>query len=220
MTENPLVMEPEERLGFWARTRAYLLGGLLVLGPTTLSVWILWRLFVWIDSLLGKYLRFSWLDYKQIPGLGLVAMIILLIVSGWMASLFAGFALVRAWDRALARLPVFRMIYNPAKQIGEAFLSGKRTVFHRVVLVQWPHDNAWAVAFVTAPPPRTLAGKLEGDMVGVFVPSTPNPTAGHYHLMKRERVIPVDLTVEQGLQLIVSGGVVRPEDSEAVPRLS
>ncbi|HKA23370.1 MAG TPA: DUF502 domain-containing protein [Candidatus Eisenbacteria bacterium] len=218
-THLPLPIEPVEPLGFWARMRAYLLGGLLVLGPTALSVWVLWRLFVWIDGLLGKYLRFSWLEYRQIPGLGLIAMLILLLVSGWMASLFAGFTLVRAWDRALARLPLFRVIYNPAKQLGEAFLSGKRTVFHQVVLVQWPHAEAWAIAFLTAPPPRSLAGRLDGDMVGVFVPSTPNPTAGHYHLMKRERVIAVDLTVEQGIQLIVSGGVVRPEDSESVRTL-
>jgi uncharacterized membrane protein len=213
LSEPPLSIDPlEPSLGFWARVRAYLLGGLLVLGPTAISVWVLWRLFLWIDGLLGRYLRFSWVEYRQIPGLGLIAMLILLLVSGWMASLFAGFTLVRAWDRALARLPLFRVIYNPAKQLGEAFLSGKRSVFTQVVLVQWPHPDTWTIAFLTAPPPRTLSQKLEGDIVGVFVPTTPNPAAGHYHLMKREHVILVDLTVEHAIQMIVSGGVVRPED--------
>jgi uncharacterized membrane protein len=214
LSEQPITIDSTEPpLGFWARMRAYLLGGLLVLGPTALSVWVLWRVFVWIDGLLGKYLRFSWVEYRQIPGLGLIAMLLLLIFSGWMASLFAGFTLVRAWDRALGRVPLFRVIYNPAKQIGEAFLApGKRSVFHQVVLVQWPHPGLWAIAFLTAPPPRALAGKLDGDMVGVFVASTPNPTAGHYQLVRRDQVILVDLTVEQALQMIVSGGVVRPED--------
>jgi uncharacterized membrane protein len=208
----------EPPLGFWTRIRAYLLGGLLVLGPTALSVWVLWRVFVWIDGLLGKYLRFSWFEYRQIPGLGLVAMLILLLVAGWMASLLAGFTLVRAWDRALGRLPLFRVIYNPAKQLGEAFLApGKRSVFHQVVLVQWPHPGLWAIAFLTAPPPRSLADKVGGDIIGVFVPSTPNPTAGHYHLIERDRVIFVNLTVEQGIQMIVSGGVVRPEDFQPAP---
>jgi uncharacterized membrane protein len=218
LSEQPIAIDPnvEPPLGFWARIRAYLLGGLLVLGPTALSVWVLWRVFVWIDGLLGKYLRFSWVEYRQIPGLGLVAMLLLLIFSGWLASLFAGYTLVRAWDRALGRLPLFRVIYNPAKQIGEAFLApGKRSVFHQVVLVQWPHPGLWAIAFLTAPPPRALAGKLDGDWVGVFVASTPNPTAGHYQLVARDRVIFVDLTVEQALQMIVSGGVVRPEDVQA-----
>lgn len=222
MSTDPMSLDEQVLpLGFWARLRAYLLGGLLVLGPTTISVWVLWRLFVWLDGLLGEYLRFAWLDHRRIPGLGLVAMLILLVVSGWMASLFAGFALVRAWDRALARLPVFRMIYNPAKQLGQAFLTSRRSVFNQVVLVQWPHQDIWAIAFVTAPAPRSLTDKLGGEMMSVFVPSTPNPTAGHYHLIARERVIEVDLTVEQGLQMIVSGGVVRPEDSEIVsPRRS
>jgi uncharacterized membrane protein len=220
LSEQPLTLDPgEPGLGFWARIRAYLLGGLLVLGPTALSVWVLWRTFVWIDSLLGKYLRFPWLDYKQIPGLGLIAMLILLLVSGWMASLFAGFTLVRAWDRALARLPLFRVIYNPAKQLGEAFLTpGRRTVFRQVVLVQWPHPGTWAIGFVTATPPRALSERAGSELMSVFVPSTPNPTTGFYHLIPRERVVEVDLTVEQGIQMIVSGGVVRPEDSEIAPQ--
>ena len=218
MSHHPLTIEEQEPLGFWGRVRAYLLGGLLVLGPTTISVWVLWRLFVWLDGLLGEYLRFAWLDHRRIPGLGLIAMLILLLISGWMASLFAGFTLVRAWDRALARLPLFRVIYNPAKQLGEAFLTGKRTVFRQVVLVQWPHPGTWAIGLVTAPPPRALSEKVGSELLSVFVPSTPNPTTGFYHLIPRERVVEVDLTVEQGIQMIVSGGVVRPEDSEIVPQ--
>ena len=219
MNENPFTVLENDRPGFWARLRAYLLGGLLVIGPSALSIWVLWRLFLWIDGLLGQYLRFPGLDYRRIPGFGLVAMLLLLVISGWLASLFAGVTLMRAWDRALARLPLFRVIYNPAKQLGEAFLSERRTVFQQVVLVPWPHPGLWAIGFVTAPPPRALSEAIGGELLSVFMPSTPNPATGHFQLVPRAAVVPVDLTVEQGMQMIVSGGVVRPADAEIVPRL-
>jgi uncharacterized membrane protein len=202
------------RPSLWRRLRVYLLSGLLVLGPTALSLWVLVKVFYWIDGLLGNYLRLPWFDYHRIPGFGFIAMLVVLLVTGWLAHLLAGVTVMKAWDRALARLPLFRVIYNPAKQLGEALLSGKRTVFHQVVLVQWPHPGTWAIGFVTAKPPQALSEKVGAELVSVFVPSTPNPTTGFYHLISRERIVPVDLTVEQGIQMIVSGGVVRPPDSE------
>jgi len=202
------------RPGLWQRLRVYLLSGLLVLGPTALSLWVLVKVFYWIDGLLGNYLRLPWFDYRRIPGFGFVAMLVTLLVTGWLAHLLAGVTVMKAWDRALARLPLFRVIYNPARQLGEALLSGKRTVFRQVVLVQWPHPGTWAIGFITAKPPQALSEKAGADLLSVFVPSTPNPTTGFYHLIPSERVVPVDLTVEQGIQMVVSGGVVRPSDGD------
>ena len=216
MSESPFPVMEDERPGFWARLRDYLLGGLLVLGPTALSLFVLWRLFLWMDGLLGEYLRFSWFEYRRIPGLGVVAMLLLLLISGWLASLFAGVTLMRAGDRALARLPLFRWIYKPARQLGEAFLSERRTVFQQVVLVQWPHPGTWAIGFVTSTPPRALSEAVGGELLSVFMPNTPNPTTGRYQLVPRSAVVPVDLTVEQGMRMIVSGGVVNPTDAEVV----
>jgi uncharacterized membrane protein len=206
--------------GLGARLRLYLLTGLLVLGPTALSLWVLVQAFQLADGLLGRYVNelFPALRGRPIPGLGLLAILFLLLVTGWAANLLAGVAFVHAAERALSRLPVFRSIYNPAKQLGEALFSGRRTAFHQVVLVQWPHPGAWRIGFVTTPPPRALGERVGAELVSVFVPSTPNPTSGFYHLFPADRVVPVDLTVEQGVQMIVSGGVVRPPDDEVRAR--
>jgi uncharacterized membrane protein len=207
-----------DRPGFWARLRAYLLGGLLVIGPSALSIWVLWRGFIWLDGLIGQYLRFPWLEYRRIPGLGLIAILLLLVIAGWLASLFAGATLARAGERALARVPLFRTIYKPAKQLGEAFLTERRTVFQQVVLVQWPHPGMWAIGFVTTPPPRLLSEAVGTELLSVFMPGTPNPATGRFQLVPRDATVPVDLTVEQGMRMIVSGGVVNPTDAEIARR--
>jgi len=211
---NPTASKPR-REPFFARVRAWFLTGVIVIAPTAITFWVLFRLLNWVDNLLGRYLRFAALDYHRIPGLGLVATGVLLLIVGCIATLVGQGPLARMWDRLLLRIPGVGIVYGSTKSLGEALLSQNEETFRQVVLVQWPHPGLWAIAFLTAPPPRALAGKLEGDLVGVFVPSTPNPTAGHYHLVPRDRVILVDLTVEQGIQMIVSGGVVRHEDVQA-----
>jgi uncharacterized membrane protein len=209
--------ESGRRRGLVSRLRDYLVSGLLVLGPAALSIWVLVKGFTWLDGLLGQYLRFPWFEYRRIPGLGFVAVLVALLAAGWVAHLIAGLAVVRAWERLLARIPLFRVIYNPAKQLGEALLSGKRGVFQEVVLVSWPHPGAWVIGFVTGTPPRRISEAAGCDLVGVFVPKTPNPTSGFYQLVPRERLVPLDLTVEQGLQMVVSGGMVQPPAPRVTP---
>jgi uncharacterized membrane protein len=200
------------RTGVLGQLRDYLLSGLIVIGPTALSLWVLVKLFNWLDGLLGEYLRFHWFEYRRIPGLGFVAMVLVLLLTGWLAHVFAGFAVVRTWDRLLARIPLFRLIYTPVKRLGEALLGGKRNVFERVVLVQWPHPGVWVMGFVTGTPPQTVSDSAGCELLSVFVPKTPNPTSGFYQLVPRDSVVPLDLTVEQGIQMVVSGGVVGPGD--------
>ncbi len=203
-------VEETHRRGVMRRLRDYLLSGLIVLGPAALSLWVLVQVFNWLDGLLGQYLRLRWFEYRRIPGLGFVAMLVVLLVTGWLASVLAGVALVRAWERVLARIPLFRVIYNPARQLGEALLAGKRNVFQEVVLVPGPHPGVWVIGFVTGPLPVSVAGGTGGDLVGVFIPKTPNPTSGFYELVPRAQLVPLDITVEQGLKMVISGGVVRP----------
>ena len=185
-----------------------------MIGPTALTIWVLTRIFFWLDGILGEYLRFPWFDYRRIPGLGLVVILGLLLLAGWITNRYAGESLLRTWEGMMLRIPLFRVIYTSAKQLGEALLTEKRTVFHRVVLVRWPHPDLWAIGLVTADPPPVLSDKVGTNLVSVFVPSTPNPTTGFYHLVPADRVVPVDLTVEQGLQMVVSGGVIRPHEGE------
>ena len=192
--------------------RTYLFSGLLVLGPTALTLFVLVRLFGWLDGILGVYLRFPWFDYRRVPGLGFLAMLLLLLLAGWIAHRFAGMSVLLWWDRIIGRIPIFRLVYTSAKQLGEALLSEKRTVFRQVVLVHWPHPETWAIGLTTAPPPRALSDRAGEELLSVFIPSTPNPTTGFYQLVPAHRVVPLDLTVEQGIQMVVSGGVIRPPD--------
>ena len=215
MSEQESQLFPIEKgPGFWVMFRTYLLGGLIVLGPTAVTLFVLVRFLGWMDGILGEYLRFPWLDYRRIPGLGFLAVLLLLLFAGWTAHRFAGISALLWWDRALGRIPIFRLVYTSAKQLGEALLSEKRSVFRQVVLVRWPHPETWAIGLVTAPPPRHLSERAGGELMSVFVPSTPNPTTGFYQLVPADRVVPLDLTVEQGIQMVVSGGVVRPPDAE------
>ncbi len=216
MTDEALHLPDFEppRVGFWARLRGYFLAGLLVLGPTTITLFVLLR-FLWIlDGLLGRYIKFpalvtTWLPEGRIPGLGIVAMFLLVLLAGFVASSLAGTGALAAWERVLTRLPLARIIYSATKGLGEAFLSGRRTAFRQVVLVEYPRPGVWVIAFRSADPPETLSVTAGVRLVSVFVPNTPNPTSGYFRLFPETSVRPVDLTVEQAVKLIASAGVVQ-----------
>src|SRR5947199_3318717 len=119
------------------RLRNYFLAGLLVLGPTAITMWVLFRLLNWVDNLLGRYLRFAALDYHRIPGLGLLTTALLLLVVGFVAAQVGQGPVARLWDRLLLRIPGVGIVYGSTKSLGEAFLSQKEETFRKVVLVQW-----------------------------------------------------------------------------------
>src|SRR5436190_1403581 len=159
------------------RLRNYFLAGLLVLGPTAITLWVFFRLLNWVDNLLGRYLRFAALDYHRVPGLGLLATILLLTIVGWVASWIGARPLVRMWDMLLTRIPGIGIVYGSTKSLGEAFLS-KEQAFRQVVLVPWPHLGMWRVAFITGRPSPDVSRKLGTEVEVVFVPHTPNPASG------------------------------------------
>jgi len=198
------------------RLRNYFLAGLLVLGPTAITLWVFFRLLNWVDNLLGRYLRFAALDYHRIPGLGLLATLVLLVVVGWVASWLGAGPLGRAWDRLLTRIPGVGIVYGSTKSLGEAFLTNRKNeVFRQVVLVPWPHPGMWRVGFLTGPPTDKVREMLDEDLEVVFVPHTPNPASGFVHYVPKSAVIYLDWPVEEGLKVVVSGGIVQPSDGEA-----
>jgi uncharacterized membrane protein len=192
------------------KLRNYLITGLLVLAPTAITLWVFFRLLNWVDNLLGRYLRFAFFDYHRIPGIGLVATLLLLVLVGWMASWVGARSLFGVWDAMLARIPGINILYGSTKSLGEAFLSKKKDAFRQVVLVPWPHPGLWRVGFLTGPPSPEIRERLGRDVEVVFVPHTPNPASGFVHYVPRASLIILDWTVEDGLKVIVSGGVVQP----------
>lgn len=197
------------------RLRNYLFTGLLVLAPTAITIFVLFRLLNWVDNLLGRYLRFEFVDYHRIPGLGLVATLLVLMIVGFVASLIGQGPLSRLWDQMLNRIPGVGLVYGSTKSLGEAFLTQREEqAFRKVVLMQWPRPGVWRIGFVTGHVHAELKAKLGEDIACVFVPHTPNPASGFVHYVPKRELIYLDWPVEDGLKVVVSGGVVQPDGVE------
>ena len=216
MSAMPPVIPPDppRRTGAMHRLRNYLIAGLLALAPTAITLWVLVILLNWMDNLLGRYLRFKFLDYHRIPGLGLVATFVLLLMVGWLVTMvgrwLGGRPLLSVWDHLLSRIPGVGLLYGSTKSFGEAFFMGRESTFKQVVLVPWPSPGIYRIGFIAARPSPAVRRHLGDDIEVVFVPHTPNPASGFVHYVPRSQVIRLDWTVEQGLKVIVSGGVLQP----------
>lgn len=197
------------------RIRNWLITGLLVLAPTAVTLWVFFRLLNWMDNLLGQFFRFAALDYRRIPGIGLVATLLLLMVAGAIASWLGSRSLFVMWDAMLTRIPGLGILYGSTKSLGEAFLKRRQETFRQVVLIQWPHPGVWRVGFVTGPAGASVKAKLGEDVEVVFVPHSPNPASGFVHYVPRTALHYLDWTIEDGLKMVVSGGVVQPEPVRA-----
>ena len=206
--------EPKPRRSVAGTLRDWLFTGLLVLAPTAITMWIFFRLLNWVDNLLGRYLRFAALDYRRIPGIGLLATLIILALVGGVATWLGSRQLGAIWDRFLSSIPGLGIVYGSTKSVGEALFSRKgEQTFKQVVLVPWPHEHMWRVGFVTGRASLQLREKLGTDIEVVFVPHTPNPASGFVHYVPRSQVLYLDWPVEEGLKVIVSGGLVQPGGS-------
>jgi uncharacterized membrane protein len=210
---------PRPRGGAVRRLRTYLLTGLLALAPTVITLWLLYLLLNWMDSLLGTYLRFRVLDYHRIPGLGLVATFLLLLVVGWFVTILGrwlgGRPLLEFWDRLLSRIPGVGVLYGSTKSFGEALFTERDTAFKQVVLIPWPSPGIYRIGFIPARPDPEVARRLGMEVEVVFVPHSPNPASGFVHYVPRSQVIHLDWTVEEAVKVIVSGGVLQPTAAAA-----
>ncbi len=204
---------------FAGRLRNYLITGLLVLAPTAVTLWVFFRMLNWVDNLLGQYFRFAALDYHRIPGIGLAATLVLLTIVGALASWIGSKSLFAMWDTMLTRIPGLGILYGSTKSLGEAFLNRRKQAFRQVVLVQWPHSRMWRIGFLTGPPSPSVSARFPEEMEVVFVPHTPNPASGFVHYVPKSAVIYLDWQVEDGLRVVVSGGVVQPHEG-ALPAAS
>jgi len=198
------------RPSFMGHLRNWFVTGLLVLAPSAITLWVLYRFFNWVDNLLGRYLRFARYDYHRIPGLGLVATVLLLLIVGFVAARIGQGPIARLWDRLLLRIPGVGIVYGSTKSLGEAFLLQKEETFRKVVLIQWPHPGIWRVGFLTGHVSRNVKERIGQDVSCVFVPHTPNPASGFVHYVPKQDLVELDWAVEDGLKVIVSGGVVQP----------
>ncbi len=216
-------IEPPRRFTAAGRLRNYLIAGLLALAPTAITLWVLVVLLNWTDNLLGRYLRFHVLGDHRIPGLGLVATFVLLLIVGWLVTVIGrwlgGRPMLSMWDHLLSRIPGVGLLYGSTKSFGEAFFMGRESTFKQVVLVPWPSPGIYRIGFIAARPGPAVRRHLGDDVEVVFMPHTPNPASGFVHYVPRAQLIYLDWAVEDGLKVIVSGGVLQPgEFAAAVAR--
>lgn len=193
--------------------KKYFITGLLVLVPLFITVWVLTSLIGIMDTSL-LLLPISWRPKAiigfEIPGVGAVLTMLIIFVTGLIATNFFGKQLILLWESLLARVPVVKSIYASVKQVSDTLFSDSGNAFRHAVLVQFPRQGVWTIAFITGHPGGDVVNHLSGDYVSVYVPTTPNPTGGYFLMMPRADVIELDMSVDEALKYIISMGVVAP----------
>jgi uncharacterized membrane protein len=195
---------------FNGRIRAYFIAGILVVGPIVFTLWITWTFVDFIDRAVAKLLPDPLDLIFQFPGLGLVVAVVVLTLLGWLTAGYAGRGLLRLSDMIMTHMPVVSGIYVALKQLFETVLANRSNSFREVVMVEWPSPGMWTVAFVTSRAEGEMADQAGEDLIGVYVPTTPNPTSGYLIYLPRAKVRALDMSVEEGLKLVVSIGIVVP----------
>jgi len=196
-----------------AALKKYFITGLLIWVPLAITFWVLSLIVRTMDQsllLLPQAIHPEHLLGLYIPGIGALLTLLVVFLTGIVAANIVGQKLVRFWEGALARIPVVKSIYYSVKQVSDTLFSGSGVAFRKVLLVRYPHPEAWSVAFQTGHPARDVADMLPDEHVGVFIPTTPSPVNGFFFFVKRRDVIELDMNVDEALKYIVSMGVVAP----------
>lgn len=186
--------------------RRYLFTGLLVLLPVVVTTFVLWRLFFTLDDILGRFVE-TYIG-RSLPGVGLIALVALIMGIGAVASNILGGRAIRFGERLVTRVPLMGWIYATTKQLFSTILEERSESFRKVVLVSYPQKGTYSVAFLTSESPQAVEGPLGKGFVTVFMPTTPNPTSGILLVVPAADVIPLNMTVDEGLKLVISAGAL------------
>ena len=197
--------------------RKYLIAGLLIWIPLVITLWVLKLIVETLDQSL-LLLPDEWQTEHflgvHVPGLGVILTLVIVFVSGVFATNFFGARFILLWNAVLRRIPVVNSIYSSVKQISDTLFSSTGQAFRKALLVQWPRQGAWTIAFLTGVPGGDVVNHISGDYVSIYVPTTPNPTGGYFVMLPRSEVIELDMTVDDALKYIISMGVVSPSTPE------
>lgn len=203
--------------------KRYFITGLLVWVPLVITLWVLNLLIGTMDmSLLLLPTAYQPVHVlgMNIPGLGVILTVAVILLTGLFTANIVGQRLIGFWESLLGRIPIVKSIYHGVKQVSDTLFSGNGESFRKVLLVRYPHPQAWSLAFQTSVPGRDVSSKLDGEYVGVFIPTTPSPVNGFYFFVKKSEVIELDMGVDQALKYIISMGVVAPPDKDLAVKLA
>jgi uncharacterized membrane protein len=201
--------------------KKYLVAGLLVWLPAAVTIWVITAALGALDGLFGWLLTVTQAvlpagaqetieRLRHIPGLGVIVVLAGLLLTGVFAANMVGQWWLRQGSRLLNKIPIVKSIYNSVKQVSDTLFSSSGNAFREAVLVQYPREGAWTIAFVTGKPGGEAAQHLSGDYLSVYVPTTPNPTSGFFLMVPRTDVIELEMSVDEALKYVISMGVVAP----------
>ena len=193
------------------KIRNYFFAGIIVLLPLVTSLYIFWILFTWLDNLVGWPIK---VVPSELPGAGIISAIIIIFLTGLLAANIVGKKLVGVTDLLFSRMPFIRNIYTAIKQLIDTFIKKDRTSFKKVVMVEYPRKGIYAMGFATGESKGEPQMRTNSELMSIFIPTTPNPTSGMLIMVPKENVIYLDMSIEEGLKFVISGGVVAPPVTE------
>ena len=227
---TPFDPEKPRRASLFSRLRSSFLTGLVVIAPVWLTIWLIWSVVGWIDGavlpwvpnsyqpdrLIQDLLGLSRDSQINVRGIGVIIFLMFTIIVGWMAKGIMGRSLIRVAESLVERTPVVRSIYSGIKQISETIFAQTERSFEKACLIEYPRKGIWAIGFIstTAKGEITKRAGNSGDMLSIFLPTTPNPTSGFLLFLPEEDVIELEMTVEDAAKLVISAGLVYPNGKD------
>lgn len=218
---TPFDEEPHRhRPGLFARLRSSFLTGIVVIAPVGLTIWLLWTVMGWVDSVVLPLVPHTISPEQYIGinlrGVGLIFFLLFTIVIGWIAKGIIGRSLIGFAETLVDRMPVVRTIYSGIKQISETVFAQSERSFEKACLIQYPRRGIWAIGFISTTAKGEISDRAEtsGGLMSVFLPTTPNPTSGFLLFVPKEDVIELDMSVEDAAKLVISAGLVYPNPKD------
>ena len=233
---TPFDPETPRRPGIFARLRGSFLTGLVVIAPVGLTIWRVWAVVGWIDGfvlllvpnyyqpdkLIQTYLGLEPSVQIDVRGIGVVIFLLFTVFIGWVAKGYIGRSLIRYAESLVERTPVVRSIYSGIKQISETVFAQSERSFEKACLIEYPRKGIWAIGFISTTAKGEVSARAgnTGALLSIFVPTTPNPTSGFLLFFPAEDVIELDMSVEDAAKLVISAGLVYPNDKELIEAIT
>jgi uncharacterized membrane protein len=200
------------------RLRAYLLAGVLVTAPITLTIYLTYLFLSFVDAQVVGLLPLGWYEryyaHTTVPGIGLLVALTFFISVGWLATNFFGRTVIRMSEYIVNKMPVIRTVHAAIKQIFETVMTPQGQGFRQAVMVEFPRKDIWSIGFVTGRTEGEVQRLTEDEVINVFVPTTPNPTSGYLLFMPKKDIVYLEMSVEDALKMIISAGIITPPDKK------
>ncbi len=195
-----------------ARLRGYFLAGILVTAPIGITIFLTWKFFAFVDNTVTGLIPPQYYPGTYLPGIGIIIAIAFFFLVGWFATNFLGRMFIRIAEYIVDRVPIIRNLYSAIKQIFETVMASQSQAFREVVMLEYPRKGVYSIGFVTGKSEGEVQSATKNDTINVFVPTTPNPTSGYLLFVPKQELIYLNMTVEEGVKLVVSAGIITPPD--------